>query len=321
MDTNNMKYDEADLRAIQSTGRLDANEGVFFARQLEYVKTKTYDILRPNLSAFALMPISTEIPEGATTHTYRQFDSLGMAKIVANYASDFPNAEVTAKEFTNPIRSIGNSYRYNVQEIRSAMFAGVPLSAKKSAAAARAHDEKINQLAFAGDAVSGLPGFLSNSNVPEVTLLADGTGSAKTFASKTPDKIVRDINSLINKIIVQSKGIHKATQVWLPIEQYALIATTQNSSASDTTILSFLQSVHPGVEFKQVVELDGAGAAGADRMYALENSIENWQLEIPMAKKTYSPQQDGLEFSVPMESRLAGLIIERPLAFSFADGL
>lgn len=317
-----MKHDEAVLRVIQNAGHFDANESLFFARQLEYVKSKTYDIVRAALNALRLMPVSTEIPEGATTHTYRQYDTVGMAKVIANYADDLPRADVTGKEFTSIIRSIGNAYGYNVQEIRSAMFAGVNLTARKAMAATRAHNEKINQLAFSGDADYSIPGFLGNANIPEVTILNDGTGSSKTFATKSADKIVRDINALINKIIVQSKGVHRATQVWLPIEQYALIATTQNSVASDTTILEFLRQVHPGVSFEQVVELDNAGAGGSiDRMYAMENTIDNWQLEIPMMIKQYAPQQKGLEFEVPVESRFAGVIIEYPLAFSFADGI
>lgn len=316
-----MTYDEADLRVIENSGRLDANESVFFARQLEFVKSQTYDVKRAVLNALNIMPVSTAIPEGATTHTYRQYDSVGMAKVIANYANDLPRADVTGKEFTNPIRSIGNAYGYNVQEVRSAMFAGINLNARKALAATRAHQEKINQLAFSGDTDHGLPGLLNNVNIPEVVLAADGTGASKTFASKSADKIVRDVNSLINKIIVQSKGVHRANQVWLPIEQYALLATTQNSAASDTTILQFLQQNHPGVTFMQVVEMDQAGASSADRMYALENTMDNWQLEIPMMIRQYSPQQQGLEFVIPVESRFAGVIIEYPLAFTFADGI
>ena len=316
-----MKYDANDLRAIESSGRFDANESMFFARQLEAIKAQTYDVKRANLNALQLMPVSTDVPEGATTITYRQYDTVGMAKVIANYANDLPRADVTGKEFTSNIRSIGNAFGYNTQEIRSAIFAGVNLPARKAMAATRAHQEKINALAFTGDADHGLPGLISNANVPEVTLAADGTGSSKTFASKTADKIVRDVNSLINKIISQSKGVHRATEVWMPVEQYALIATTQNSTASDTTILQFLQQVHPGVTFRQVVELDGAGAVGADRMYAIENSRDNWAIEIPMMMKMYSPQQKGLEFEVPVESRFGGVIIEYPLALVFADGI
>ena len=315
-----MKYDANDLRAIEASGRFDANESMFFARQLEAIKAQTYDVKRANLNALQLMPVSTDVPEGATTITYRQYDTVGMAKVIANYANDLPRADVTGKEFTSNIRSIGNAFGYNTQEIRSAIFAGVNLPARKAMAATRAHQEKINALAFTGDADHGLPGLISNTNVPEVTLLADGTGSSKTFASKTADKIVRDVNALVNKIISQSKGVHRATEVWMPVEQYALIATTQNSTASDTTILQFLQQVHPGVTFRQVVELDGAGASGADRIYAIENSRDNWAIEIPMMMKMYSPQQKGLEFEVPVESRFGGVIIEYPLALVFCDG-
>jgi len=321
MKRDEMKYDEADLRVIENSGRFDANESIFFARQLEYVKSQTYDVKRIQLNALTLMPVSTEIPEGATTHTYRQYDSVGMAKVISNYANDLPRADVVGKEFTSVIRSLGNAYGYNVQEIRSAMFAGINLSGKRAMAATRAQQELVNKLAFSGDADHNLPGLLNNANIPEVTLAADGTGSSKTFAAKTADKIVRDVNALINKVITQSKGVHRVSEVWMPVEQYALIATTQNSTASDTTILEFLQKVHPGVTFRQVVELDGAGVSGADRMYAIENSRENWQLEIPMMIKQYSPQQKGLEFVIPVESRFAGVIIEYPLAFAFADGI
>ena len=316
-----MKYDANDLRAIEASGRFDANESMFFARQLEAIKAQTYDVKRANLNALQLMPVSTDVPEGATTITYRQYDTVGMAKVIANYANDLPRADVTGKEFTSNIRSIGNAFGYNTQEIRSAIFAGVNLPARKAMAATRAHQEKINALAFTGDADHGLPGLISNANVPEVTLAADGTGSSKTFASKTADKIVRDVNALVNKIISQSKGVHRATEVWMPVEQYALIATTQNSTASDTTILAFLQQVHPGITFRQVVELDGAGASGADRMYAIENSRDNWAIEIPMMMKMYSPQQKGLEFEVPVESRFGGVIIEYPLSMCFSDGI
>ena len=59
MKIETMHYDEKDLRAIEATGRLDANESVFFARQLEYIRPKTYDVKRAALSAVTLMPVDT----------------------------------------------------------------------------------------------------------------------------------------------------------------------------------------------------------------------------------------------------------------------
>jgi hypothetical protein len=55
-------------------------------------------------------------------------------------------------------------------------------------------------------------------------------------------------------------------------------------------------------------------------MYAMENSRDNWQLNIPMMIKQHTPQQVGLEFVVPVESRFGGVTIEYPLALAYADG-
>lgn len=315
------RYDEGDLRAIQNTGRFDANESIFFARQLEHIKSRTYDVKRPRLNALRLMPVSTEAGEGATTITYRQYDGVGMAKVIANYANDLPRADVKGKEFTSPIRSIGDAYGYNTQEIRSALMAGTNLESRKAMMAARAQEELINRLAWAGDTVSGLPGLIGNANIPELTLAADGTGSSKLFANKTPAFIVRDVQALINKVRTQSKDIHRATAVWMPLEQLTYIAGLKNDTGTDTTVLEFLQRNNPGVTFEAVIELDGAGASGADRMYALEVLEDNFTLEIPMMLRQYAPQQQGLEFVVPMESRFGGVIVYYPLAICFADGI
>ena len=46
-------YDAQDLRAIENSNllRADANETIFFARQLEHVKSRTYDIKRQIIDA------------------------------------------------------------------------------------------------------------------------------------------------------------------------------------------------------------------------------------------------------------------------------
>ena len=314
-----MNYDAQDLRAIESSGRLDANEGIFFARQLEAIKSRAYDVKRPKLSALELMPVSTETPEGASTINYRQYDAVGAAKIIANYANDLPRADVTGKEFTSPIRGIGISYGYNLQEIRAAQMTGTPLSEKKMRAAMRAHEELVNRLAWFGDTEHGLPGFLTNPNIPAYTVTADGTGSSKLWTAKTADQIIRDVNGIINQVMTQSKGIHRANTVLMPLEQYAYISSAPRSTTTDTTILAFLQANNPGVTFRAVLELDGVG--GLDKLVAGEFSVDNMQLEIPMAFRQYSPQQKGLEFEIPCESRFGGVIIEYPLALAIGDSI
>lgn len=318
--SDKMNYDAQDLRAIESSGRFDANEAVFFARQLESIKAQSYDVKRAKLNALEIFPVSTSTPEGATTITYRQYDSVGAAKIIANYSTDMPRADVTGKEFTSPIRGIGIAYGYSVQEIRSAQFAGVPLSEKKMRSAQRAHEELINRLAWSGDTEHGLPGFMTNANIPAFVVPAVGTGSSKLWNTKTADQIIADINGVINQVTTQSKGIHRANMVLMPLEQYSYIASTPRSATTDTTILQFVTANNPGVTFKPVIELDAFGG-GLDRIVAGEFSIDNMQLELPMTFKQYSPQVNGLEYVIPCESRFAGVIVEYPLAFAIGDSI
>jgi len=321
MTTEQMHYDERDLRAIEASGRLDANEGIFFARQLEYIRPKTYDVKRAQLNAIALMPVDISTNPGAEFITYRQYDQVGIAKIIANYADDLPRADVTGKEFTSPVRGIGDSYGYSVQEIRAAQYTGTDLSSKKQAAARRAHDELINKLAWFGDATSGLPGLLSNVNIPGYTVPAVGTGTSKLWTTKTPDQIIADMNGIVNQVTTQSKGIHKANQLWLPLAQYTYIGSVPRSATSDTTILEFFKMNNPGVEVKPVLELAGAKAGPLDTMMALENSIDNFQLNLAMLFLQHAPQQRGLEFVIPCESRFAGVTVEYPLSMAIADSI
>lgn len=324
MTTDNMRYDDQDLRIIENTGllRTDAGETIFFARQLEYVRSKTYDVERPKLSAWDLFPIDTSVPAGAKTITWRQWDAVGSAKIIAAYADDLPRAGILALETTTPIRSIGNSYGYDTQEIRFAQYANVPLDAKLAMAARKANEQLVNRLAWFGDTVTGLPGFLSNSNIPAYTIPAVGTGTSKLWSTKTPDQIIADLNAIANGVYTQTNGIHRPNEIWMPLAQYAYISSTPRSTLSDTTILDFFLANNPFIKrVVPVLELTGAGTGGADMIIAAENSVENYQLNLPLMFMQHPPQARNLYFEVPCESRFGGVTVERPYAFLQAYGI
>jgi len=324
MSDETMYYDAQDLRVIENTGmlRADAGESIFFARQLEFIRAKTYDVERPRLTAWELFPIDTSIPSGAKTITWRQWDSVGSAKIIAAYADDLPTSSISALETTTPIKSIGNSYRYDVQEIRYAQMAGVPLDSKLAVAARKSSDQTINRFAWTGDAASGLPGFLTNANIPGYVVPADGTGATKTFSTKTADQIIRDLNGIANSVYTSTNGTHRPDEIWMPLAQYALINSQRSGAQDPTTILQFFLSNNPFIKrVVPVLELTGAGPGGTDIMVAAENSSENYQMNIPMPFTQHSPQSRNLYFIVPCETRFGGVTIERPMAFAIASGI
>ena len=97
--SNVMRYDEQDLMACKTSGlfREDAGESVFFAQELQKVKAKTYDVKTPANNAMSIFPVTSEADPGADTVAFDSYDSVGMAKIITNYADDLPRADRNKK--------------------------------------------------------------------------------------------------------------------------------------------------------------------------------------------------------------------------------
>jgi hypothetical protein len=312
-------------RKIHSVN-LDAGETFFFARELEYVKSKSYDIEFPEMKAFKLIPISTEAGEGATAITYAQFEEMGLARVIESYADDLPRADIRGKEFTTQVKSIGASYGYSVQEIRSSIYVGRSLTQREANAARRANDQKVNRLAWFGDNVYKILGMLNNANIPSATVLNDGIGATTEWVNKTPDQILRDMNNLANSIPFVTKGVEMPNTLILPVAQYTLIASTPRSSVSDTTILEYFIQNNPFITVVDwVPELTGAGPVvglfPTDVMIAYDRNPDKLTMEIPMPFTQYPPQERGLEFVVPCESRYGGIIVYYPLSLSIGFGI
>lgn len=308
----------------QEFTHLDADESIFFTRQLEAVKSRTYDKKFTELKVRQLIPVSFEAGPGAETIRYEQFDMVGLAKVVADYARDFPRADVRAKEFISSIKSLGSSYGYSVQEIRAAALAGKPLQQRKADAARRAIAQQENRIALVGDASVNLPGWLTNPNIPNVVLPADGVGSLTTFASKitTPDLIVRDLNSVANAVVTQSNGVERPNTMLMPIAQKTLIGSTPRSANSDTTVLNyFLQNNAAGiVDCDWLAELKATnGFVSGDTLICYDRNPNAMTLEIPQDFEQFRPQEKGLEFEVPVHQRIGGVLIYYPLSQALTD--
>lgn len=312
---------------MQTFQNLDANETIFFERELEFIKRQTYDIKLPNLKATKLIPVSFDAGEGAQSITYQQYEKVGVAQIIASYANDLPRADVMGREFTSIIKSIGVSYGWNIQEIKSAMMAGKPLTARKAEAARRANDELVDSIAWWGDAEANLQGMLRHPNIPS-GLAPDGAATNTQWSTKTADEILADLNAMVTNIIDLTSEVEAPDTILIPVTQYALITTTPRSSTSDTTILEFflknsayVNDVQPLVQLNSVTPAIVGGGDSTDIAVAYKKSADILTLEIPLGFIQLSAQEKGLEFEVPCYSRCGGVIIYRPLSIYIMEGI
>lgn len=301
---------------------LDAVGMAFFARQLEAIKAKSYDVKYPKLKYRELFPVDVEAPAGAKSVTYETYDSFGMAKIIHSYAQDLPRADIAGKETTVPVRTIGSSFGYNVKEIKSAQMAGLSLSQRRANAARRAIEEAMNKISFFGDAEANLLGLFTEPNIPNGNV-PDGASTDPEWSTKTADEILYDINAIFGDIFESTKGEENADTLLLPLAQWSQIMTTARSTVSDTTIAQYVVANSPWLKslanIIPVNELKGAGAAGVDVMVAYTKDPEKIEFVIPEDVTFYPEQLDKLEYITPVTAECGGLNVYYPLSVKIME--
>lgn len=288
-----------------------ANTGMWLARQLDYVKARTYDRLFPLMNASRLVPDSTDVPEWAETITIRMFDPVGMAKVISNYADDLPRVDIRGADKTVTVKTIGDSYGYNVNELRASRATGVGLDQRKSDMARRAIELKINSIKLQGDATYGLYGLFNNPNVPEQVLptLGDWTGL-------TGAQIYANMVAMYSGYISQNNGVHVPN--FLSLAPKAYVAATSNfvtgPGGLPITPMSLFTSNFPGITVENVWELQAAGPSGKDWALLQERSPDNYAHEYVMPFTQLPPEARNLEIITDCLARTGGVQIYYPLA-------
>jgi hypothetical protein len=299
----------------------DADGAIFFNRQLEHVKAKSYDVLYQDLLYRQLFPVSTEAHPGATKITYQTYDRAGSAKIINDYSKDLPRVDIAGKETTIPIRTIGDSFGYSKKEIKSAQMVGLPLEQRRADAARRKIEEKMNDITYFGDADSGLVGLFTNTDIPRADVVAGGGGIP--WSVKTADEILFDVNDMFADTFAATKQKEAMDTLLLPTAQWSLITSKARSTTSDTTILNYLVQSSPFLKTPAdvipVPELAAAGTAGVDVMVGYTRRPDKLQIEIPEDITFYTAQERVLEMVVPVTSEFAGLNIYYPLSLSIRE--
>jgi len=316
----------SDLVTTKEGKRLDAGESIFMERQLEAVEPRLYQVKRRELKARSLIDVSNVDGPGASTIVYYMYDKTGMAKIIANPGDDLPRADVNAKRYTANVHNLASSFGYSTKDLRNAQFSGVPLEMQKVDAVRRSVHEKENEIAFLGDADYGIVGFLYHPNIPDMQVAAAaGGGFSRVWGvDKTPLEVVADIAALVTNIEATTNQIHMGDTLLLPIDKLRYLATTPMSSTyPEYTILKYIKDPDNGFGITKVEalpELTGIGTGTTNKMVLFESDPEIVELRIPMEMQMLPPQARNLEFLVPVECEIAGVVVRYPMACHFAYG-
>jgi hypothetical protein len=315
-----MHYDEADVPAIlqfaaHNQHSLREDQGILAARQLDYVKARTYDRKLPPMNGLALVPQSSDTPEWAETITYRSYDSVGMAKIIANYADDLPRVDVTGRETTVPVRTIGDSYGYNINELNASIALGARLPERKAIVARRAVEVKLNRIAMVGDTDYGLYGITNHPNIGTTGGITGNWASVGTTAAQ----IVADVDILYAAVTTQSKDVHTPNELAIPSTALAAMKRKYVADTGGKSAYTVVRENYPNLKITGLAEFEDVG--GSSLSIIGEFSEENASLEAVMPFNQLPAQARNLELVVPCLARTGGVSVHYPLAFTKAVGI
>ena len=303
----------------QYSRRLVKAESLFFARETEYIMTKTYDAKPPDFKGLILVPMATGIPVGVDEITYRRYFEAGESKWIADYAEDYPRVDVFGEELTVKIHDIGYSYGYSIREIRKSMHAGKRLDQRRALAARRSNERKLNAATLLS--TERTFGLLDFPGITEATLPADGTGGKKSWRSKDADQILRDITDLLNAIVHPTKGKEVPDTLLLPLKVYTDL-TTRRLGSTEISLLKYIRENFP--QFSRIDwlnELSGLGAGGQNRVFVGKIDADHVENQIVTYFEQLDIEKKGGTYTIPCQSSTAGVIVYYPQAFAYADGV
>jgi hypothetical protein len=300
--------------AIAQHQRMDANEAMIFARQLEDIDTQLYAVEYPELQAMSVIPIRTNVNPGADSYTYRASDRVGRAEVATNWGTAGPRVDIVGSETLNKLVSTRLAYGYSIQDLRRAAMANLPLETELAEACRQGQATKVDNILFSGESSKGIVG-LANAAVSTVS------PAVGTWSSASALQILQDIRKMENAIVTDSKGVEKPTTLLTSVTQFGYLSAPLGDNA-DKSIIDWLKTkllyVKEIVPCWQLELADAEGDGGRLIMYTKNPS--KLQGLLPVEFESFPATQVGLEFVIETHSRVGGVAVRYPLSMRYMDG-
>jgi hypothetical protein len=261
--------------------------GFHLARQLEYVHAQVMETPLPDMSAFRVFPISSEVPPGARTHTVRRVSQTGQAQVYRG-GQNVPRVGVSQASAEFPVRHYVAAYEIDLFEQQSSDYAKTQLLMRLARGCRDAIMRLTNKFTWHGSEENGIYGVL---NYP---WLAKKVATTVFNSAASADDVIAEIVSAWNYPAETSDGVYKPNAVAISRHVWNYLATKRMGTTSSGTIetaIDYLKRTLAGFGGRIEIcdELNGAGPGGThgvlmyrDDSYGVENVIVAPPTPLPM---------------------------------------
>jgi len=302
----------------------------FLISQQSIIEPTVYAMKYQEIQYPGLIPVDTSAPEWISSVTYFSMDGVGQAQWFSGKAHDMPNVDLSREKFETGVHMAGIGYGYDLEELGKAQLLGMNLTADKATLARRISEEKIEAVAFSGDTTKGLTGLVNASTPTATQAPADGASSARTFASKTPDQVLRDINGELSGGFTGTLGALIADTILLPYSVLLDLSTRRIDAVNQTTILEWIErnniytrTTGGALTIRGIWgHLETVGTGGSKRMVVYKRSPDVLKMHIPMPFRFFPAWQTGpMRWDIPGVFRLGGVDIKQPKGIRYLDNI
>lgn len=261
---------------------------------VEYPEHDYYKVLNEN-------QIQRNISAGAINYAYISRDYQGRAAFAAQIMGDnVPLVGQSAGAVTVPLAVSMVGAKVTNEDARQYSQGFNANLAQDLGKVMQKAIDNLNEVAFFfGESTVGYLPWLDYPNVAKTTAAATGTGNATTWASKTAQQMVTDVQTAITTQWTNTRGKFILGTVFLPLSQYSLLASTPmvlNSSVLAQTAMAYLKANNiftertgKELEIIPIRYLAGAGVGPTDRMILADRRPEYQTMPYPLAPTILQP--------------------------------
>lgn len=295
-------------------------DAAYVEQELNVLHPEVIEESYPERTYSKVFPLAPGLSPGATSVTYRQAKSVGVAKIVEPGSRECPLVEYNVYPITAPLKVLRLGLEYDTEDVRQGQLTGRPLDRDRFIAVQEGHEQQIDSLAWIGLTAKGLYGLVNHPNILRLV-------TATTFdANSTPTAILAALNLKVAKMINLTRGIEKPNTCAFPPEQHKYLSSTPFYNTVNAggvrTIMEVFMAGNPEIDqCLSVPWLEGAGTGSSDVCVCfnrLRTKIEHLLALVP----TRNPVAfDGIVYRSVVESKSGGLQVKKPFSVIVLEGI
>lgn len=310
-----------------------ASGGAFLVSELE----KRDPLIRKPLTSFTY-PRDIVIQSGggwvdyvsAMSVAYGITGGAGASPVTAGGANGIPVVQASVDKGVYKAHVFAAALRVMFQDMQRANYIGRSLDNLLQDGVRMAYDKHMDENTYVGIEDYGTTGLVNNPNVTETTA-ANGAATTSTWATKTPQEILKDVNDALTAVWAANEYDETAVpnHILIPYEQYNYILTTMVTDLATETIYDFLMKNNVAAKNGGSLFIGatrwckGAGTGSKDRMVVYVNHerfVKEDEL-VPMSRIMSAPNVANVCYDTAYMANISEVQLFYPTSMLYVDGI